>query len=1754
MGTTPGLTLHAEVLLSIATLDILITADKTAPAADWIFSGTLAKPVLFDFEDGLNSLSLTLSLAYDLGFPRSLILETATATTNVSKGTFELAATSTFDWSFNFGVTQLKIKSLAIDIKIGEKPAQSTGKRKYSFKGSGIFTLAGLQTTLAYVTSTIAESDTILTAVVEPEQLNKLNVGSISDTLTTTSTSGAKWNTIAPNGYSIPTFKTAYFLFNLTQNIAYVYGSVTGFGDAALLIKKHTVADSSTSSSKTDTTSSTAPVVQWNYAFSLNLGNGFTFGAIFSSLASIDSILKVNNAGLFIVSYEGSTTSVIQDLKGIQSFSDKPASYGSSVSIPDLESVKLTKGMFIYADLDFNSSSLFKTLLEIGTEGTAKIQIYGAINKTDPTQTIFGANLPDITVLSTLTFTHTDAYPGIHLEYTPGNKKQFSLKARLKIGEIFGKNYAFDGELITNANKMSARLNLVTSASDDNKLVPFSIAGLEIKALYAEVNYTFAKPAKGNNSAIPATQTVSTFAIGGNFKLGPASAVQSGTDNRPDLNLTLNLENGKPVLAQATLNQDFGVGAFFAQFITGTGANWPSDFFEITFKSGSSLYYYNKAIDSNKVFEKLPGTQISRLSGLNMAAEITLHIMIDIPIKFTLQAIQNTSKQYTGVKITGSNLSSPINLYILEIASKTITNGMYTGAPVFTLDTTTSPGPTMGFESGFNFLQKPFGTADLKVRKLGNPAELTLTGTLSSTETFPIFGTLSLGFTYSKSKGFNVTGWPDFDYIKNAIDFVAKLKEIASADSGFCGKLEDFIASQTYTTKFSISPSFKTSGGKFYFVLNGNYRLSVLNKELFTVNFPDAVGFVLPNNLSMDNLPGEIYNALVGASESFVRALLNNPDAIASFLLIIGGKKAAQYAADLACQGLVDGAVTTAVGEGATALAAAGGIAAGGAAVAAATAAINGFHPGNHGGNHGSNKNPSKPDNVTLKYENNTVKASWGGMIYAAGYNAAFYDSAGKKLKSNDVPNWDRNYSLTITSAMTSADYTLKVASKRGPFTSDYTSNTISRLATPENLQLSVVLETRQIKATWSGSGSNYTVQLIQGAVQKASSEVSTTSYLFETTNLMPGEYQFQVIAENGSSHLPSLVSALSNHVYLLDKPNNVQISYNPANSNINVNWDTVVNNQGYLIQILNRTRQPGAADLTGLKDAVNVKVNLNNFTGGVGTYQAHVTAIGNSTILKSSVAVSSNSIARLNNVTGLSQTIDKANSKLNVQWAFVANAIQYEAKLYAQGNETPLNSWDTSQPISGNSPTPTTISTTVDVSSYFNKLGVSFIIKVAVKGTTAILAGIQASTTSAITQIPAPTTVQMTWATDKNEATVTWVGNDQAINYKIKVLSKETNAVVYSKVVGKTITPLVIPASDFSVPLNGNYLVDIQSLASETQFDSVAAPGISIAIIDLPTPELKPLVLQGGDTIVADLKALVPMADGYKAQLVTDGQPSGDIMSMKIVEGTGGNTTIPAQYQISFIEFNTTPNPTRGTKYKGETKYKVRIQAVKDGYPASEWALSSNSIQRINAATLNPVNIDPNYARVVIPNNLLVSLTAEVEGADSYTGQLFVQGLVSGQSCQMTKNQDGKYSFSFELTNDMAGKILNVNLITTASGYLSNSWSNMQTSPVTYYTPRVAPTDPVLTLGADGKSLFFTCKSIGAYHHFYFEIENAETNELLKCPPIQEYTPQDQPYKARFSNLTSNTSYRVRCAVMPPLRSGPMFPYSDYSNAVKIP
>ncbi|NEO54835.1 MAG: hypothetical protein F6K54_18160 [Okeania sp. SIO3B5] len=1148
---------------------------------------------------------------------------------------------------------------------------------------------------------------------------------------------------------------------------------------------------------------------------------------------NLDFKLLVKQAGFFqLQTLDSDTTITPERLTG--DFTEIPFPTATDQFNQVLESVTC-----FWAKIEFSSWSIAGSLLEIGidqrdqseqSEQSNNLNLYGFFSKSGDIQSTstYYAELPDFTLFKLFSFQY------LRLAYTLADSTEYAIEGKIGVQNFIDETqtYYFDGTISKKENTVSG---VLAADGEIDLQLPFDMPGIQ----FSDLKFAVQAPQDGNDSS-------NLYWLQGGVEYGTLS-----------LSGQIYLMGSTPILVNIRLNASLSIATLFAQSIP--DFEWPSDLIDIEFKAGSTIYYYNDQQGSDQLLQSTlfeiddADEIISTADSNTYEPDFNIYAEIDLTILETISFSGNFGIKSDG--ITASiQLDAPIDVYVLQIVDS---NGG-TDGPIFEVSTINN-NSYIELQCGLKFFQEDFGQTSVTVKDTNGSTQIA--GTLSSTETFEIFGKLDITFSYSKSEGFLVENWPEFDYQGEVIDFIETLKQIANDPTSPCGQLTDFLF-DTIDEKFTITPSFDTKSDGLYFVLNGSYTLSVDGNEFMSADFPNVVEFLLPNDLSLDALPNEIFDALAGAAESFVQALLNDSEAIATFLVIVAGENAAQYAADLVCNGLVDAAVAAAVDAGVAALADAGGVAAAGS-ISAVIGAIGGSLSGSGGGNKGggdddddkdkdkdddgggnggnggggggnsssTDHNPSAPSTVTLLYDDSNnvaqIVASWGAVIYAAGYQVTFVDPSGTQLSQETLSNGQRTASLAIDESMTAASYTVKVAATRGDYTSEATEATIDRWSTPANLQLSVLNESQQIEVVWTGNEQSYVIQLMQDNNQLTSTKAQSSPAELEASSLSPGEYHVTVTATGDTTKLPSLPSSLSNAVYILATPENIGLTFDPSAETLNITWDTVESAPGYLVSLLDENGNKGIEDISVLAENNQITVPLTDFTGGPGVYYAQVVAVGDDVSLQSLAGESTATVTCLDDVQGLTQSANKATDQLVVTWNRLDGAVQYEVQLFEQGESTPLTSLVVDQPDSvTQSP-----SVSIDLTAYLNAEGLALIAKVRSKGTTTLLTGTLVAASEPVLQIAAPTQLTMDWSQETEAINVTWQGNDQAVQYQIEILEAATQLVAISQTVDATPWQLTVQTSDFLSTPDGDYQLAIQALADENSFDSTMVQGPQVAI-----------------------------------------------------------------------------------------------------------------------------------------------------------------------------------------------------------------------------------------------------------------------------------------------------------------------------------
>lgn len=659
-----------------------------------------------------------------------------------------------------------------------------------------------------------------------------------------------------------------------------------------------------------------------NEAFGLSLPTGF---------------LMVDEAGFFTYSYRGDASSPV-------SLSSAFPNSGLS-PILTMNAQPETDTAAFWFTLTIGSNVLFNTLIELNAEDkeTSKLTFQailesGAAPDDAMTAAHYYVSLPTFTLLKLFTFSDVTLY----FQFSE-TSKTYQIQGNLSV-HVFDKDYDFFGRVTSSEIGINGCVSLASDSSNTSIDDPFGgMPGINIDGLVFAMQHTYK------------TETVaasSVFRVQGMVKFGE------------DISVTgqLYLEGSTPIMASVLIGGSLDIGNIFSQCLP--GFSWPSSFINIVFEDNSRLYYLKDtapvgltdstivcSIDPQDPTPVNDPMDMAYQTGFNAFSYFTLTLLVDIPLAGNINITPNQG-------ISASiQLRNAIELWVLKITAKSgsdaLSNENALQGPTFFFNSANNV-KTMGFDCSLLFFQTDFGVdVSVNASKGISNNELLVKGTLANTASISPFlpANTSMAFSYSQSQGFRVDDWPEFllDDVEKYIDFFTELKTIANSSSDVCGKLVGFINKEALTSKFKMTPTFDTvasqSGGKkdtLCFVVKGELQLFCVGTLFGSIPSPVTFRIKLNDTFTFSSLLSALWDEIKDVAQQLVTAVINDPEAISSFLAFFAAQQAVSYAASLACKGLAEGTVVAATEAGSTAFSAAGGIAAGAGAVASGIAGVAG--------------------------------------------------------------------------------------------------------------------------------------------------------------------------------------------------------------------------------------------------------------------------------------------------------------------------------------------------------------------------------------------------------------------------------------------------------------------------------------------------------------------------------------------------------------------------------------------------------------------------------------------------------------------------------------------------------------------------------------------------------------------------------------------------------------------------------------------
>ncbi|MEO6039835.1 MAG: hypothetical protein ABIQ93_15580, partial [Saprospiraceae bacterium] len=328
--------------------------------------------------------------------------------------------------------------------------------------------------------------------------------------------------------------------------------------------------------------------------------------------------------------------------------------------------------------------------------------------------------------------------------------------------------------------------------------------------------------------------------------------------------------------------------------------------------------------------------------------------------------------------------------------------------------------------------------------------------------------------------------------------------------------------------------------------LNGKFQVFVGGTVATTIDFPSVIEFPLPTDISLQNLPDAIGNALAGSATSFVTGLIKSKEQWAKLAGILFAEQASELAVEMACRKLIDTATAAALeAAGAAVLTAlAAGVAIGAGLLGIAAGAVTAIFTG--GGGHDDNSDndtPGAPYVSALEFINTgQIKISWGAAAGAAAYNFKLADPANKIIITENNLNV-RQKSVVIPLNFNGGTYLASVQSVRGTRTSAWTTKSIAKVPDPTQVVLNFYEATNRITLSWaSAANSAHAARLFPTShPTQGQPVIGTNSFAIDV--LAPGTYRGGVQAVGDSNNVASQEILSSNSLTKLSPPTNLQVA-----------------------------------------------------------------------------------------------------------------------------------------------------------------------------------------------------------------------------------------------------------------------------------------------------------------------------------------------------------------------------------------------------------------------------------------------------------------------------------------------------------------------------------------------------------------------------------------------------------------------------------
>ncbi|MEE3627192.1 hypothetical protein UCD39_24960 [Nitrospirillum sp. BR 11752] len=868
----------------------------------------------------------------------------------------------------------------------------------------------------------------------------------------------------------------------------------------------------------------------------LVIANGYSL--IYAEITDLDIIAALNQA--FDLGLAGHSLTVAS--AGFFTFSDQaggspgkvlsaafpnapvPASVANTAT-----PVTNTTSLWLTIDLGSGNAGLFSSLVDMNVASGTAISLAATFTSNTKAATAIKSATYSISLDGKVQLFDIFTLQDIVLNYSVAASTRIAVSGTVALS-LFGSDFTFKGDILSDSGVQAVTADITAEGKADlSSLFGGAFTNVSFSDLAFNLYYPY-----GKNKAA-------------------AQFMMRGTCDFAGLVFTglLYMQGSTPVLGSVVFTQSASISTLFDQCIP--NGSWPSSLIDLTLLAGCQVYYNNTSGPLTLTLSNdgtgptvlpvptPPGggtgalvppnpTQVTYAKGFNLAATFVLTLLDSIDVAGTVVV--------NGNGVTAAiDIDDPIDIYVLQITRQ----GDATKGPVLSISTGGSRG-SMGFSGALLFFSEPFGVNATVTATRNARNNLRITTTLSPTRNYPplLKTSDSLSFSYSADTGFQVTNWPAIQAVQDLIDFISVLTTMSAKKGSGCGAIADFIQGELLTQSYSMVPSFSTDDGGLRLHLDISYSLSFAGTQFATVKLKNAFVIPIPSNVTLDSsspnyLWTVIIDAIGAAAESFVQALLDDPEATAKFLVLTAGQQAVNYAATLACLGLAGGGAEA--GAEAGSAAAGSGLGTAGVSVAAVVAGVAGIFSGGGGsgggGGGGGSTPPAAPTHLAIAIDGSLVTASWWLIGGAHSYRATLSDPSGVILADSGSLSYSTT-SYTFANARPPktlpALCTVAVTASNPAGTGPPVNTNVTYLNAPSGLTLTAAAPpapTVEVTLGWQSvtGASGYIVDLSGGKMARLMAKGPSLPLSFAPTD-PPGAYAVTVTALGSAQAIGSPPSA----------------------------------------------------------------------------------------------------------------------------------------------------------------------------------------------------------------------------------------------------------------------------------------------------------------------------------------------------------------------------------------------------------------------------------------------------------------------------------------------------------------------------------------------------------------------------------------------------------------------------------------------------